>query len=88
MNKIGVRNKIVSKVNGEVGEDAGSPQHYDIIVVGASLVGAAFALRMARLFIDNRSDKRTAGPGKIALLEARPIPPPMARCPRCLAGLC
>lgn len=63
-----------SKAKDEVREETPSPQHYDIIVVGAGLVGAAFALRMARLFTDNTSEKSKRKPGKIALLEARPIP--------------
>jgi len=67
-----VNDENVNKAKDELREDAASPQHYDIIVVGAGLVGAAFALRMARIFADNTSDK----PGKIALLEARPIPSP------------
>lgn len=68
-----MNDKSVSKVKDEVREETASPQHYDIIVVGAGLVGAAFALRMARIFTDNASNN--SKPAKIALLEARPIPP-------------
>lgn len=72
----------LSRRQDATGEEALNPQHYDIIVVGAGLVGAAFALRMARLFVeqvrfktgDAKGDAQ-AEPGKIALLEARPISP-------------
>ena len=73
MSEIGVSDTNVNKVKDEVGEETVSPQHYDIIVVGAGLVGAAFALRMARIFTDNASNNGKSA--KIALLEARPIPP-------------
>jgi len=67
----------VNQMKEELGEEAGSPQHYDIIVVGAGLVGAAFALRMAQILSHCTGDSRKGGPGKIALLEARPIPAPV-----------
>ncbi|MBQ0719694.1 MAG: UbiH/UbiF/VisC/COQ6 family ubiquinone biosynthesis hydroxylase [Gammaproteobacteria bacterium] len=52
-------------------EQTESLQEYDIVVVGAGLVGAAFALQMARNFTARvDSDVRV---GKIALLEARPM---------------
>ncbi|PCJ35404.1 MAG: 2-octaprenyl-3-methyl-6-methoxy-1,4-benzoquinol hydroxylase [Cellvibrionales bacterium] len=59
------------------GDDT-NPHHYDIIVVGAGLVGAAFALRMARIFTDkhNTGKGEASEPGKIALLEARTITGP------------
>lgn len=63
-----------SKAKDEVREETPGPQHYDIIVVGAGLVGAAFALRMARLFTDNTNDNSKHKPARVALLEARPIP--------------
>lgn len=69
-----MNDKSVSKVKDEVREETASPQHYDIIVVGAGLVGAAFALRMACIFTDNTSSTSKRKPGKIALLEARAIP--------------
>ncbi len=75
MSNIGVNDKSESQAKDEVREEAASPQHYDIIVVGAGLVGAAFALRMARIFTDKASNNAKLKPGKIALLEARPIPP-------------
>ncbi|OUS18260.1 hypothetical protein A9Q88_01415 [Gammaproteobacteria bacterium 50_400_T64] len=55
-----------------------SPHHYDIIVVGAGLVGAAFALCMARIFTDKHSagNSEASKPSKIALLEARTIAAP------------
>ncbi|MEZ0151033.1 MAG: UbiH/UbiF/VisC/COQ6 family ubiquinone biosynthesis hydroxylase [Candidatus Reddybacter sp.] len=73
-----VSDKDVSKVKDDPKTEAASPQHYDIIVVGAGLVGAAFALRMARIFADNASDNSKHELGKIALLEARPIPSPVS----------
>ncbi|MBL4780703.1 MAG: UbiH/UbiF/VisC/COQ6 family ubiquinone biosynthesis hydroxylase [Porticoccaceae bacterium] len=73
-----VKGEGVSKEQGEVWKASGSPSHYDIVVVGAGLVGAAFALRMARLFAGNTNDSGKAGPGKIALLEARALPAPVA----------
>ena len=69
-----VSDKDMSNVKDDPKKEAPSPQHYDIIVVGAGLVGAAFALRMARIFADNTSDSSKHKPAKIALLEARPIP--------------
>lgn len=54
-------------------KEAVRPQHYDIIVVGAGLVGAAFALQMARNYANNTSNHKTNKPGKIALLEAHSI---------------
>ena len=57
----------------EVGEETGNSQHYDIIVVGAGLVGAAFALRMARVFTDKTSHNSKQKLGRVALLEARAI---------------
>ena len=64
----------MNKING----DDTNPHHYDIIVVGAGLVGAAFALRMARIFTDkhNTGKGEASEPGKIALLEARTITGP------------
>lgn len=47
------------------GQDDVKPRHYDIVVVGAGLVGAAFALQMARLF-----SAAADNPGRVALLEA------------------
>lgn len=70
-----VSDKDMSKVKDDPKKEAASPQHYDIIVVGAGLVGAAFALRMARTFADNTGDNSKHKPGKIALLEARAVPP-------------
>ena len=64
----------MSKVKDDPKKEAASPQQYDIIVVGAGLVGAAFALRMACVFASNTCDNSKHKPGKIALLEARPIP--------------
>jgi len=72
-----VSDKDMSKVKDDPKKEAASPPHYDIIVVGAGLVGAAFALRMARIFADQAGVKNGDGkhkPGKIALLEARAIP--------------
>ena len=79
-----VSDKSVSLTKVELSEETACPQHYDIIVVGAGLVGAAFALRMARFFADqlsakndDASDSAQVKPGKIALLEARPIISPV-----------
>ena len=62
----------------EVREATGNSQHYDIIVVGAGLVGAAFALRMARTFADKTSHNSKQQLGRVALLEARAIPSPVS----------
>jgi len=61
-------------VKDDVSEETPSPQHYDIVVVGAGLVGAAFALRMARIFTGNTRDNSKQKYGRVALLEARAIP--------------
>ena len=63
------------KVNQSVNEAGASPRHYDIIVVGAGLVGAAFALHMARLFTETAKLNSLQNPGRVALLEARAIVP-------------
>ena len=60
--------------NNKVKGVEGGPLHYDIIVVGAGLVGAAFALRMARILADSWGHQSEGKRGKIALLEARTIP--------------
>ncbi len=70
-----MNNTNVHKVEGQVGKEIGSLQHYDIIVVGAGLVGAAFALRMARIFTEKVSLNSAQNPGRVALLEARAIAP-------------
>ncbi len=72
-----VSDKNVNKTKEGLVEKAVGPRHYDLIVVGAGLVGAAFALSMARIFTDNTRDNSKDKPGKIALLEARPISSPV-----------
>jgi 2-octaprenylphenol hydroxylase len=54
-------------------ERAAGPQHYDIIVVGAGLVGAAFALRMARHYANKPGHHKKQKAGNVALLEAHSI---------------
>ncbi len=77
MNNSKVSDKDVSKVQDDPQRQDGSPRHYDIVVVGAGLIGAAFALRMARIFADNASSNSKDKPCKIALLEARAVPSPV-----------
>ena len=77
MSKNKVNDENVNQVKKELGAEARSPQHYDIIVVGAGLVGAAFALRMAQTFSGSTGNNGKDKPGRIALLEARPIPAPV-----------